>query len=144
MKVSGANGAGSVGGPRGVKPAGGGAAFSLPSVEAAHGAVGVAATAGVSAVAGLDALLALQDVGGPLERRKRAVGRAGRILDVLDEVKLALIDGELSPTSLERLVRAVRDERQATDDPRLEGVLDEIETRAAVEIAKLEQAKIAA
>ncbi|MBP7703893.1 MAG: flagellar assembly protein FliX [Caulobacter sp.] len=144
MKVSGANGTGSVGGPRGVKPAGGGAAFSLPSVEAAHGAVGTTPTAGLSAVSGLEALLALQDVGGPLERRKRAVNRAGRILDVLDEVKLALIDGDLSAGSLDRLVRAVRDERQNTDDGRLEALLDEIETRAAVEIAKLEQAKIAA
>jgi hypothetical protein len=36
------------------------------------------------------------------------------------------------------LVDAVRQERSATDDPRLEGVLDEIETRAAVELAKRE------
>ena len=144
MKVTGASGAGQVGGPRGVKPAGSGSAFALPSVQAAHGAVGTAAAASVSALSGLDALLALQDVGGPLERRKRAVSRAGRILDVLDEVKVALIDGDLSAASLDRLVRAVREERQNTDDGRLESVLDEIETRAAVEIAKLEQAKIAA
>lgn len=101
-------------------------------------------TGGVAGVSGLEALLALQDVGGPLERRKRAVGRAGRILDVLDEVKLSLIDGDLSSASLDRLMRAVREERQNTDDGRLEGVLNEIETRAAVEIAKLERAKIAA
>ncbi|HRD46828.1 MAG TPA: flagellar assembly protein FliX, partial [Caulobacter sp.] len=99
---------------------------------------------GVVGLAGIEALLALQDVGGPLERRKRAVSRAGRILDILDEVKIALIDGDLSEASLERLVRAVRDERQSTDDGRLETVLDEIETRAAVEIAKLEQARFAA
>lgn len=123
---------------------GSGAGFALPSVEQASGAIGVTRTSGVAGVSGLDALLALQDVGGPLERRKRAVARGGRILDVLDEVKLALIDGDLSPASLDRLMRAVREERQNTDDGRLEGVLNEIETRAAVEIAKLEQAKIAA
>ena len=41
---------------------------------------------------------------------------------------------------LDRLTRAVHDERALTGDLRLEGVLDEIELRAAVEIAKLEQA----
>ena len=40
--------------------------------------------------------------------------------------------------------RAVREERQGTEDARLESILDEIETRAAVELAKLEQAKMAA
>lgn len=93
---------------------------------------------------GVDALLALQDVGGPLERRRRAVSRAGRILDVLDEVKVALLGGELSLADLDRLSRAVREERAATDDPKLEAVLDEIELRAAVELAKLEQNRHAA
>ena len=89
-------------------------------------------------------MLALQDVGGPLERKRRAVRRAGRILDVLDELKLALLDGELSLGQLERLSRAIRDERGLTDDPKLEELLDEIELRAAVEMAKLEQAAQAA
>lgn len=144
MKVSGPSSTGGVAGPKASRPAGGQGAFSLPAVDSAGAASGVARTAGASGVGGIEALLALQDVGGPLERRKRAVNRAGRILDVLDEVKIALIDGGLSPASLDRLVRAVREERQNTEDGRLEGVLDEIETRAAVEIAKLEQARIAA
>jgi len=144
MKVSGPSSTGGVAGPRASRQAGGSGSFSLPSVDSVGGASGVARTSGVVGVAGIEALLALQDVGGPLERRKRAVGRAGRILDVLDEVKIALIDGDLSAASLDRLVRAVREERANTDDSGLEGVLNEIETRAAVEIAKLEQARIAA
>lgn len=144
MKVTSSNGVGSLGGAKSAKPSGGQGAFTLPSTGGTEAAAGVARTVGVTGVGSLDALLALQDVGGPLERRKRAVGRAGRILDVLDEVKLALIDGDLSPTSLDRLVRAVREERQNTEEPGLESILNEIETRAAVELAKLEQAKIAA
>ena len=93
---------------------------------------------------GVEALLALQDVGGPLERRRRAVRRAGRILDVLDEIKVALLEGELGGADLDRLRRAVRDERERTEDPALEAVLDEIELRAAVEVAKLEEAGRAA
>jgi hypothetical protein len=93
---------------------------------------------------GVEALLALQDVGGPLERKRRAVRRAGRILDTLDRLKVALLEGELSGAELDRLSRAIRDERDQTEDPALEAVLDEIELRAAVEIAKLEQASRAA
>ena len=92
----------------------------------------------------VDAILARQEVAGPLERRRRAVGRAGKILDVLEDLKVGLLSGEASIDDLDRLRRAVRDERLGTDDEQLEGVLNEIETRAAVEIAKLESANRAA
>jgi len=144
MKVSGTNGVGQASGPGKARPAAGGAGFSLPAPSAASGPSQVAPSAGVSMVANVDALIALQDVGGPLERRRRAVSRAGRILDVLEDMKRGLLDDGLRPQDMERLRRAVRDERLGTDDPKLEGVLDEIETRAAVELAKLEQAARAA
>ena len=99
--------------------------------------------AGPTGVGSLDALIALQEVGGPLERRRRAVRRAGAILDVLDEVKLALLEGGLPPAALERLMLAVRQERGEADEPRLRDLLDEIETRAVVELAKLEMARAA-
>ena len=92
----------------------------------------------------VDAILALQEMGGPLERRRRAVRRAGRLLDVLDDVKLGLLAGDMSQAKLDALRTAIRDEREGTEDARLEGVLDEIETRAAVELAKLECARRAA
>jgi len=143
MKVG---GSGSVGGAGATyapsRPVAGG--FSLGGAGAAADAAPMARAAGPTGVASLDVLLALQEVGGPLERRRKAVRRAGRILDVLDEVKLALLDGGLPPAALERLLAAIREERGGTDDPRLEGLLDEIETRAAVEMAKLEMARAAA
>ncbi|MDP1633032.1 MAG: flagellar assembly protein FliX [Caulobacter sp.] len=144
MKVTGTSSVGSLGGAKGGARGGGGqGGFALPTVGGATAAPDVARSSGVGGIDSIGALLALQDVGGPLERRRRAVGRAGRILDVLDEVKIALIDGEVSRQDLDRLVRAVREERLSTDDGRLEGVLDEIETRAAVELAKLEYASAA-
>jgi hypothetical protein len=144
MKITGPNGTGSATGARGARPSAGGAGFRLPELAETGGAAASAGVASMAGVMAVDALLALQDVAGPLERKRRAVGRAGRILDVLDEIKLALLDGELNLGQLDRLRRAVRDERARTEDPRLEAVLDEIELRAAVEIAKLEQAAHAA
>lgn len=112
--------------------------FSIGGSSATGSAAAPARTGMASGVGSLEALLALQDVEGPLERKRRAVGRASRILDVLDELKLSLLDGGLSEGSLTQLTQAVRTERAQTQDIRLEGVLDEIETRAAVELAKWE------
>jgi hypothetical protein len=142
MKVTGASGVNTPSGSRaGGRVAGG---FSVSQSASAGEAAQVGPTASVTGVNSIDALLALQSVGGPLERRRRALGRAGRMLDVLDDVKVALLDGEVSPNALDRLMVAIREEREDTEDVKLEGVLDEIEMRAAVEMAKLEGARRAA
>ena len=139
MKVGGANGVGSAQAPagRGAGPAAGG--FSVAGPEGAPEAQASARLASTLGVGSIDALLALQEVGGPTERRRKAVRRAGVILDVLDDLKIAVLDGEVAPATLGRLIEAVRQERGRTGDTGLEGLLDEIETRAAVEMAKLEQ-----
>lgn len=144
MKVTGPNGVGSTTGSGPSRAAGGGSAFRINFPQDAAAPSPVGGAAGVTGVASVDALLALQATGGPLERRRRAVGRAGRILDVLDEVRVALLGGDLDVATLERLRGAVREERDGTDDPGLEAVLDQIETRAAVELAKHEGATRAA
>jgi len=138
MKVNGTSGVGSASGPGKPRAAGDGLGFRLPAAEAAAAPVQVARAAGLSGVMSVDSILALQEMGGPLERKRRAVRRAGRILDVLDEVKVSLLSGDMSAQQLDKLRIAIRDEREGTDDTRLEGVLNEIETRAAVELAKLE------
>lgn len=143
MKVTGTGGVSQAGGANKAQR-GGGEGFRLSSVPAGSGVEKATSVAGPSAVMGVEALLALQEVGGPLERRRRSVARAGRILDVLEGVRVALLGGELDHGDLDRLRRAIREERQGTDDPKLEGLLDEIETRAEVELAKLECAGRAA
>jgi hypothetical protein len=143
MKVTGPSGVGSAQGPRAAR-GGGGEGFHIAAPQAAAGPGQTSSVSNVSGVVGIEALLALQDVGTATERKRRAVGRAGRILDVLDGIKVALLDGDLSAGDLERLRRAVREERAATDDAKLEAVLEEIELRAAVEVAKLEFAGRAA
>ena len=143
MKVSGSSGIGATAAPRAAgRPAASG--FSISGAGASQEAAAAARTAGPSGVGSIDALLALQEIGGPLERRRKAVRRAGAILDVLDDVKLALLEGDVPPAALDRLIVALRQERAGTDDPKLEGLLNEIETRAAVEQAKMELARRAA
>ncbi|HLI67521.1 MAG TPA: flagellar assembly protein FliX [Caulobacteraceae bacterium] len=137
MKVSGSSG---VGPAQTAQPRGGGAPAAAGFALGGAAEATAASRVGPASVVGsLDALLMLQEVGGPTERRRKAVRRAGVILDVLDDLKIAVLDGAVAPSTLRRLMDAVRQERALTGDERLEGVLDEIETRAAVELAKLDQ-----
>ena len=139
MKVTGTGGLSQASGAKPTR-SGGGEGFRVAGPSAPAAPAQVSSVSNVSGVVGVEALLALQDVGTPTERKRRAVGRAGRLLDELDDIRIALLGGELSGAQLDRLSRAVREQRDATDDPKLEAVLNEIETRAAVELAKLEVA----
>jgi hypothetical protein len=137
MKITGSpiGGTQRLGGSAPARKAGG---FAATGAGAAQGAASTARAGAPGGVASLDALLALQALDGPLERRRRSVKRAGRILDELDGIKVALLDGEGVAGALSKLSDAVRQERSATEDAKLESVLDEIEVRAAVEMAKRE------
>jgi hypothetical protein len=93
-----------------------------------------AAATAPGAVAGL---VALQELGDATTRRRQAVARGAQILDELDEVRRGLLAGSLDAARLGALARTVRAARVAADDPGLAAVLDEIELRAHVELAKL-------
>ncbi len=84
----------------------------------------------------LDALLTLQSVPQAGDGRKRATRRADEMLDLLDGIRLGLLDGRIPRGKLESLLRIVRVNRDEIPDPRLAQVLDEVELRASVELAK--------
>jgi hypothetical protein len=86
----------------------------------------------------LDALLAVQAAGDTLAERKRARQRAAEILDRLDALRQFMLLGGIPRERLEQLARLVREQRPDVDDPRLAALLDEIDLRAQVELAKLE------
>lgn len=107
--------------------------------ETAPSSSGPGAASGVSAagaINSIDALMALQGADDFQGARKRATDRAFSLLDVLDDLKLALLEGALPRDTLVRLMETVKTQRDNTSDPRLEAVLDEVEIRAAVELAK--------
>lgn len=98
-----------------------------------------AAVSGSAGLAPIDALLALQEVPDSLARQAKARQRGEALLDELDQIRLSLLSGTLSRAKLERLAAVVAAERPKVDDPRLAQIIDEIELRAAVELAKLER-----
>jgi hypothetical protein len=92
-----------------------------------------------AAAGNIDALLALQGVEDPTERRKRSVVRGRSALDVLDELKIGLLSGNLTPSTVSRLRDAAANLKASSGDPGLDAVLAEIELRVEVELAKAGQ-----
>jgi len=108
--------------------------FSLEPADSPKTAGG---TAALRTVAGIDALLALQGAEDPTERRRRVARRGTIALDALDELKMALLADGPAPAILNRLKAASAGFGESSGDPRLDGVMAEIELRVAVEIAKM-------
>ena len=88
------------------------------------------------AISSVDALIALQGVEDPTERRKRAVQKGRNALDILDGLKVGLLEGEVDPSTLGRLKSTVDGLKQGSGDSGLDAVLAEIELRVEVELAK--------
>ena len=112
--------------------------FAIGEPEAAKTA---APAAMLRTIGGIDTLIALQGDEQPAERRRRAVTRGRGALDVLDDLKLELLAGELGLSTINRLRAAVTGLRDGSGDSRIDNVLAEIELRVEVEIAKLSPAR---
>jgi hypothetical protein len=86
-------------------------------------------------------LLGLQEVSEEEIQRQRAMKQGRATLDALEQLRDGMLTGTLPLVTLQKLERLVAEERATVMDPRLSAILDEIEVRAAVELAKLEQAR---
>lgn len=94
------------------------------------------AMSGVKNVGALDAVLVAQEVDDPASRPAKARQRGEDILDKLDKLRHGLLTGALSRRDLESLTRLVRLQRIEINDPKLAEILDQIELRAEIELAK--------
>ena len=115
----------------------GSGSFVLPDTSSAQETRSAAAP---KATANIDGLLALQGIEeDPAERRKRSVARGKTALDVLDDLKLGLLSGNLDSSTVMRLRDAAANLKSSSGDPGLDAVLSEIELRVEVELAKAGQ-----
>jgi hypothetical protein len=132
MRIYGTNGAGLAAKPNAARRSASGG-FSVSEQDAPQNAP---ATTALRSVSSLDGLMALQGIENPTERKKRAVAKGRKALDVLDDLKLGLLDGSLDPSTMARLKVAADGLSEETGDPGLDAVMGEIGLRVAVEIAK--------
>lgn len=84
----------------------------------------------------INALLALQEVDDATQHPSRGRRRAEDILDRLEDLRLSLVFGTVSLERLERLADLLAQRDETIDDPQLSEIINEIEIRAAVELAK--------
>jgi hypothetical protein len=132
MRVTGPNGTAIASAPAAARrPAGG--TFTLSEANAPQAQ---SAAVALRTLGGIDALIALQGVEDPVERRRRAVRHGTRALDALDELKLGLLAGTLDQATLLRLKSVAADLKDGSGDEKLDQILGEIDLRVAVELAK--------
>lgn len=137
MKIGQTRSASQTGSARGAQARSNGGGFALGGTSEARGTAGLSGLASLGAV---DALLALQESAASDDAlhspRRKAIRRGEEMLDILDEIKLALLIGQVPKAKLSRLLSVVERQGAQFNDPRLGEVLAEIELRARVELAK--------
>lgn len=103
------------------------------------GAPEAAPTKATQSIAHVDALLAVQAAEDPTARaaRQRMRGRALSVLDELDKLRMAMLGGDLTVGHIIDIADVVASHRERITDPALTGIMDEIDLRAQVELAKL-------
>lgn len=97
-----------------------------------------AAVGGSAQIGSVEALLAVQantPVAG--DGRTAEVKHAEDLLDRLDAIRVGILTGGLSRSMLEGIVARLESRRDSDGDPRLTALVEEIELRAKVELAKL-------
>lgn len=121
------------------------------SVSSGDGSFGSMVTGGAKesggasathSVARVDALLSVQAAEDPTARaaRRRMRERGDNILDELEKIRIGLLTGTLTVGHVIGVADVVASHREKIMDPRLTAILDEIDLRAQVELAKMRQA----
>jgi hypothetical protein len=92
----------------------------------------------------VDALLAIQGVPDATDGRANARARkwGNEALDQLEHIRTDLLLGAIPKGRLMNLARMVSERREHATDPYLNSLLDDIELRVRVEIAKYEPRKV--
>ena len=95
----------------------------------------VAATNRISSV---DSVVALQEITGDNRDEGGAKSRANLILDKLEDIRMGLLMGQIPKSNLEELSKILIVARENSIDSNLLEVIEDIELRAKIELAKLE------
>ncbi len=136
-----------VNGPGAVKPGtvrrGGKSSAGKPGEFARHIAGNEAdlpssGISGATQIGSVEALLAIQGVSDPTHKQHGpAFRRAEDLLEHLEGIRDGILAGVIPRPQLQDLVRRLAEQRPRENDPLVISLLDEIELRAKVELAKL-------
>ena len=69
--------------------------------------------------------------------KRQAIDHGNKLLDYLDELRHDLLMGRINAQTAEKIIKEIKENSHAAIDPRLKEIINDIELRAAVELAKL-------
>ncbi len=100
------------------------------------------ATSAPQSMTAVDALLAIQSVEDPTQKaaKKRMMARADNVLKELDDLHMAMLRGGVSMSHMVGIADMVATHKEKVTDTKLAALLDEIDLRAQVELAKMRKA----
>lgn len=137
MKIEGPNRAGST--DKSKKKDGASASDGSFGRMVAGGAQESGGAASTQSIARVDSLLSIQAVEDPAQKsaRNRMKNRANNILDELERLRRGLLAGSLTVGQVIDIADVVAGHREKIMDPALTAILDEIDMRAQIELAKI-------
>lgn len=105
----------------------------------ASGAGDVDSPVATSSVGPVESILAAQQSADPTEHRSRGLllSHGNDLLDRLDQLRMAILNGVVPKERLQDIAKRLRERKISSDDPKLNEIIEEIELRVEVEIAKL-------
>ena len=89
-------------------------------------------------ISSVDAVVALQEITGDNTDERGAKNRANLILDKLEDIRMGLLMGQIPKSNLEELSKILILARENSIDSNLLEIIEDIELRAKIELAKLE------
>ena len=126
---------------------------SLPGVKPSSGSRGVKSSnfdslliseqkidpvASTNRISSVDAVVGMQEITDDNKDGRGAKNRANQILDKLEDIRMGLLLGEIPKSNLEELSKVLQVARENSVDSKLLEIIDDIELRAKIELAKLE------
>ena len=122
------------------KAASTGGAFKSMMADGDQGTGGVSGASASTSIASVDALLMAQATEDPAQKKsqKRMRERAESLLDKLNDLKMSMLTGEITVGHMISISDVAASHREKITDPELSALLDEVDLRAQIELAKLQ------
>ena len=97
------------------------------------------AVAATNRISSVDAVVGLQEITGDNTDERGAKNRANLILDKLEDIRMGLLMGQIPKSNLEELSKILAVARERSIDSSLLEIIEDVELRAKIELAKLEK-----
>ena len=94
-------------------------------------------SAAVTGVRTINSINVIQEVNPDGQKKRQLIDKGNEMLDKLEQIRDSLLFGDISISRLQNLQKIIDGVETTNQDPALADIIEEIKTRAAVELAKL-------